>query len=356
MKMKLTGTWTVALITIATWAFATQADAQPADGRPADGQPADAQPADAQPDGAAVVSFYGYDDCIRLHNTNTQVTLCPAAGGRVLQYSLNGTEALYLPAGDEGWTSESGREGGRMTAGRFDIGPEQTIPAHPQLWSGHWSGKISGPRSALLVSGKNQPTGVQLTREFVLAKDSSRLACTQTIRNVSDDTKEYCHWSRTFAHGGGICLIPLTEPSRFPHRYVMYGPGPAINFQPDDPHIQVRDGFLEITAAPQYPKLGMDSYAGWFAYLMKNDVMFIKQFPTFPDRVYNEVAGLTMSIWYPDGPMCELEPIGPRERLRPGESASFTETWWLLPHRFPPAGTSVDIDSVAAQAAAVLDQ
>ena len=42
------------------------------------------------------------------------------------------------------------------------------------------------------------------------------------------------------------------------------------------------------------PKLGMDSYAGWFCYLMKNDLMFVKRYPTYPDRVYNEVAGLTI--------------------------------------------------------------
>ena len=118
----------------------------------------------------------------------------------------------------------------------------------------------------------------------------------------------------------------------------MYGPGPAINYRPEDPGIRTRHGFLEITATPRYPKLGMDSYAGWFAYLMKNDLMFLKRFPTYRDRVYNEVAGLTMSIWYPDGPMCELEPIGPREKLASGKSASFTETWWLLPHHFPQNG------------------
>ncbi len=133
----------------------------------------------------------------------------------------------------------------------------------------------------------------------------------------------------------------------------MYGPGPAINYQPDDPNIHVHEGFLEITAAPRFPKLGMDSYAGWFAYLMKNDVMFVKQFPTFPDRVYNEVAGLTTSIWYPDGAMCELEPIGPREKLAPGESASFTEIWWLIPHTFPQTSMRANIQSITTQISAI---
>ena len=235
-----------------------------------------------------------------------------------------------------------------MTAGRFDIGPEHTIAKHPQLWQGRWSGEIVGPRRARLVSAEDQPTGVQLTREFTLDERSSRLVCTQTIKNISDETNEYCHWSRTFALGGGICVIPLTRPRRFPHGYVMYGPGPAINFRPEDPHIRQRDGFLEITATPKYPKLGMDTNAGWFAYLMKNDLMLVKRFPTYPNRVYNEVAGLTMSIWYPDRAMCELEPIGPREKLKPGQSASFTETWWLLPHAFP---TKANLKNIAAKIA-----
>ena len=299
--------------------------------------------------GARVVKYYGYEDCIRLENKDTQVTLCPAAGGRVLEYSWKGVNALYLPPGDEGWTYQSGKQGGRMSAGRFDIGPEQTIPQHPQLWMGRWTGKITGARSARLVSAKDKPTGVQLVREFTLDDQSSKLACKQTIVNISPVSKEYCHWSRTFALGGGTCVIPLTQPSRFPHGYVMYGPGPAINYRPEDPHIRRRDGFLEITAAPKFPKLGMDTYAGWFAYLMKNDLMFVKRFPADPDRVYNEVAGLTMSIWYPDGPMCELEPISPREKLEPGKSASFTETWWLLPHEFPEDNGEVDLKQVAAQ-------
>ena len=80
-----------------------------------------------------------------------------------------------------------------------------------------------------------------------------------------------------------------------------------------------------------------------------NDTLFVKRFPTYPDRVYNEAAGLTLSVWYPTGPRIELEPIGPRERLKPGESASFTEDWWLLPHPFPRKGQQVDLKALAEQ-------
>ncbi len=293
-----------------------------------------------------VVTFYGYEDCIRIRNESTQVTLCPAAGGRVLEYALRGKNALYLPTGNEGWTYAPGKKGGSMTAGRFDIGPEQTIAPRPVLWKGRWEGEITGKFSARLTSQKDKSTGVQLIRDFELDEKSSTLKCKQTIVNVSKQTRSYCHWSRTFAVGKGIVVIPLSQPSRFPNSYVMYGPGPAINFRPRDDKIRTREGYLEILAAPQYPKLGMDSYVGWFAYVMPNNMMFVKRFPTYRDRVYNEVAGLTMSIWYPQGPMCELEPIGPRERLEPGERASFTETWQLLSFDFPKPGKDVDLKAL----------
>ena len=72
----------------------------------------------------------------------------------------------------------------------------------------------------------------------------------------------------------------------------------------------------------------------------------MKSFKVDPDRVYNEVAGLTISVWYPDGPMCELEPIGPMERLAPGEAGSFTETWMLFSQAFPKAGQTLNLSGV----------
>ena len=301
------------------------------------------------PDGATVVDFFGYDDCIRLTNDTTQVTLCPGAGGRVLEYSLNGKNALYLPPGGEGfrWNPDT-KKRGSMMVGRFDIGPEQLVPKRDALWQGPWTGTITGPRSAKLTSVKDKATGVQLVREFKLSAKSSRLAVTQTIINISDAPQEYCHWSRTFAVGGGTVLVPTSPRSRFPNHYVMYESGKTLNFRPQDPLIKHEGRLLRINGAPKHPKLGMDSQAGWFTYLMPHDTMFVKTFKVSPERDYNEVAGLTVSIWYPDnGKMVELEPIGPAEKLKPGQSGSFTETWYLLPHKFPQADEVQDYDALA---------
>ncbi|MDA1232265.1 MAG: hypothetical protein O2856_15940, partial [Planctomycetota bacterium] len=269
-----------------------------------------------------------------------------------------GNNALFVSDGEKNWKPGNKPE---SSAGRFDIGPELMIPPRPTLWNEAWTTDIIADRHARLTSADDPSTGVRLVRDFVLDEKTTQLNCTQTIHNVSRKPVEYCHWSRTFAVGRGICVIPLTMPSRFPKSYVMYEEGSLINFAPDDPNIRVRDGFLEILGTPRKPKLGMDSYAGEIAYLSPNDLLFVKRFKTYPDRVYNEAAGLTISIWYPDNAMIELEPIGPRERLQPGEEASFTEEWFLSEMPFPKdrnvdmeKGVAVDVKAPGLDCSPVL--
>jgi hypothetical protein len=312
-------------------------------------------------EGARAIDYYGYSGCIALENATTRVVLGHHAGGRVLEYALHGENALYLAPDQSGWVHREGEPAIHISAGRCDIGPEHVIPRHPTLWLGAWTAEITGARSARMVSQDDPETGVCLTRDFELDAATSRLRFTQTQTNVSGRTTEWCHWSRTFARHGGIGVVPLSERpmSRFPKGYVMYGSagpgiGAAVGFRPEDPQITRRsDGgreYLVIRGVPQQAKLGFDSYAGWFAYLEPHGVAFVKRFASDPNRVYNEVAAITSCIYYPKERFVELEPIGPRETLAPGESASFTEEWELVPFAFPAAGEEPDLATLAALA------
>ena len=295
------------------------------------------------------MEFAGYTDCPVLENEHTRVILGPHSGGRVLEYSWKGASGIFLDPAQDGWTWQPGKAHINLSGGRLDIGPEMVIPKHPLLWLGPWDARIIGPRKAEMVSQRDEATGVQLVRTFELHDDSSHLRCTQTIRNVSHETREYCHWSRTLALPAGIAMVPLTPESRFPKKYIMYTPQGHMNFRPDEANISIRDGFFLVNAPPEYPKLGLDTCAGWFAYLMPEDLLFVKKFPVYPDRVYNEMAGITVCIYYHEN-FCELEPIGPRERIEPGGSASFTEDWWLLEYEKPPG--FVDLEAMKSHVCA----
>lgn len=315
------------------------------------------EPAPTDP-AARFVADRGYAQAIELRRGRARAVLCPEAGGRVLEFSLDGRNSLYFDP------QEAEPQAGKprpMTAGRFDVGPELTVIPHPQLWSGPWTAEITGASAARLTSVRCEKSGLRLIRDFELAFDTAlwgatetrhipRLECKQTIVNESGEVREVCHWGRSFSPGGGIALVPLGDrPSKFPSKYAMYEESTTINVRNADERIRERNGFLEVLAPPRKPKLGFDSYAGWLGYLMPDDILFVKRFRTEPDRVYNEAAGLTLSIWYPEGPRIELEPIGPRERLKPGERASFTETWSIHAHPFPKSGEQIDLKRLTEQ-------
>ena len=299
------------------------------------------------PEGTALVNSHGYSDCVRLFNATTSVILEPNCGGRVIEYAVDGQNVIYVNPEHDGWMYKPGIREIDPCGGRFDIGPEMTIEQHPDLWLGKWTAEITGPRRARLTSVKDGATGVQLIREFTLDKDSSHLRCKQTIKNVGAETRQYYHWGRTFAEGNGIFIVPLNPESRFPKGYIVFGPGPMMNYSPQNhPNITVRDGFLQVSGTPPQPQLALDSYDGWLAYMTRSNLLFVKKFPMYPDRVYSDMAATTVVIWYYKDMMCELEPIGPRETIKPGKSVSYTEDWWLFPSPYPREGSEVDLEAL----------
>jgi hypothetical protein len=303
------------------------------------------------PEGVARVDLLGYPGCIQLRNRHTVATLCHHAGGRVLEYAHLGQNALYLDSKEAAFGSPDGPKK-PASAGRFDIGPEYIIPKHENLWTGPWTVEATGPRSARLTSVKDEATGVQLVRDFALDAETTKLSCTQTIRNISNRPVNWAHWSRTFAVHGGIGVIPQTPAKRrFPNGFVMYEQTGehAIILKPTDPNVRMRGDFLEVLGPTRLPKLGFDSHAGWFAYVMPHGQAFVKRFAAPVDAAYPEIAGLTLCFWYPKAefiPACELEPHGPRKEIPPGGSSAFTEDWYLLPHPYPKAGDSLDLDAL----------
>jgi hypothetical protein len=295
------------------------------------------------------IKFGRFEKCVLIQNEQVRVVLCPEYGGRVLEYSLDGKNSLFVSAADMGKEEVDNSWRFDPSAGRFDIGPELMMPKRDELFRGEWSVARLSSLSVRLTSAPSESTGVQLVRDFTLDPKSSKLECKQTIVNVSDKTVQYCHWSRTLANGAGIVLVPLEGFAKFPNRYVRYANG-GLLLRPEDPNVRIRDGFLEIVGPPTTPKLGMDSMAGWVAHQQPSGLMFIKKFPTYPERAYIDAGGITLATWAPpSGVTVEIEPIGPAEIIAPGASASFMETWWLLSSEYPTDDKQVDLQWLRQQ-------
>jgi hypothetical protein len=301
----------------------------------------------AQHRDARIITQNLYPGCIELSNQETRVVLEPNLGGRILVYETNGKNILYIMPEFDGKIYEPGVQI-TPSAGRSDIGPERAIPQHPILWLGKWEARITGPGEAEMTSQKDSATGVQLIRKFKLAEKGSKLEFTQIIRNISNEPKTYCHWSRTFVNGNGISLAPVDETSKFPGGYLNSGPPSTTNAASEDkPELRVREGVFEILGPTANPKFYTDSYTGWLAYISPDNLLFIKKFTTYPEKTYGDRGNATASIYYFRDQFCEIEPIGPMELIQSGKEASFTETWYLMEYPFP-ANRLADLNAIKA--------
>ena len=210
---------------------------------------------------ARAIKFHGYSQAIELKLGKTRAVLCPQAGGRVLEFSVGGTDAMYFDEAEKNW--QPGKPA-PSSAGRFDYGPELTVTSCT-CGPGEWTAEITKTNSVKLTSLRARRTPGS---NWCASSDSSNTtpssgwSCKQTMTNISKEPREVCHWGRSFSPGGGICLIPLgKQTGRFPSKYAMYEDSAVINVKATDERIRERDGFLEILAPPRKPKLGFDTYA-----------------------------------------------------------------------------------------------
>ena len=306
--------------------------------------------------GARQIAYFGYDDVIELSNSTSRVLLAPAMGGKVLSYTLNGKESLVVDEAEQGWLFEQTQNPHPFNgSGRFDVGNPRTLPEHPELQVGRWHGEIMGDRQAKLTSMVDPATGLQLTRTFTLDEVSSKLRIEMTMTNVTQEEVVAHFWTRTFAKGGGIFMMPLQDYTFYPKGYVQFNPAEQaiLIAPPEDPNIAMQEDILVVYDAPQRPKFGMETYADWCAYLTTNDLLMLRQFPTYRERVYSDIISGNFSLYYNNNyhgkAVAEIEPIGPREILKQGQTAHFWEVWQLEDYAFPAERRSVSVADIKAR-------
>jgi len=300
--------------------------------------------------GSKIISTHGYENCIEISNATCRVVLEPNMGGRVLVYEIEGKNVMYIDPNQNGLKfSNSELESApaiQPCAGRFDIGPEKLKPNTKLFWQGQWSAEITGKYTARMTSQIDKSTGIQLIRDFKLDTKSSKLKITQTIKNQGTKPYKLCFWSRTFASGGGICIVPLSNPNRFPKGYITYGDGNVMQYAPEpEENIKVMDNYLLIWGPTKSSKFVFDSDKGWMAYITKDDLLFVKTYDYNKSSEYGEMAAVPLSIWYKDETMAELEPIGPWEWVTPKGETSYSEIWNLLPYKYPEF-KEVDVENI----------
>ena len=209
----------------------------------------------------------------------------------------------------------------------IDLGPElRRIPPHLSLWMGAFDWRWD-KGSLSLESAPDPSVGIQIRKRMNLDPRTGELSLTQTMKNISTQEQTYCLWDRTLCRGGGFAVVPLGKRSRFKTGWSLLREGAYRGDDAAHPNVQILDGVLVARAEGKSSKLGLDSDAGWIAYV-RGRLLFVKYFPHFPTGPYTD-GGNSVEIYF-DPNVCELEPLSPEVKLRSGETYEFPERWRLI--------------------------
>ena len=318
------------------------------------------------------VDYKGWK-CVALKNDSTEVIVAPDIGGRIIQYRVNGHDWFWVNEALAGKVFPV-EENNNMEIWK-NYGGDKVWPApqgwdRPEQWPGPGDDVIEAPYHYQVITGKGQEVklrligsdkggwaGVQFSRDLILRDGSSRLSQEHTMKNVSRKTVAWGIWEVAQMdwsdHGAKLgdfdynedafLVIPMNPKSRWPEKYrVMFGEAFSFNWQPDYAKNRLIVRFMNMVG-----KIVMDVSAGWAAMVNPPiDGVFLFRFPydakaTYPDGGNYEswVAGkgeyvhkhkLRVAPDDPAGRLIEMEVLGPKVTLKPGEDTHLNVSFEVL--------------------------
>lgn len=295
--------------------------------------------------------YKGWNDSFMISSPLMTAIIVPQIGGRIMHYGPGDHNFL--------WTNERlyGKVAGPIPCNpRFDdwfnFGGDKTWPA-PQGWNGNhqWPGPpdqvIDGgsyhvchtlPDTLTVISELDPLTGLIVSRKISLGDHDTSLVVSSTFTNKSNKITYWAPWHITqlAVDVAGSLYIPLNQQSRYSHGFqVLFG-------DTNNPQwVRPSDDLLRVDYHGKVGKIGVDSTAGWLAFVAGNNAVFCQRFEPQLDQLdkYPD-QGATVECWtMGDGVAAdfdwgtlgqrylEAEVLSPMSALGPGEQKSLEVTW-----------------------------
>lgn len=273
-------------------------------------------------------AYRGWPDAIVLRNRVVEVVIVPSVG-RVMQFRFAGEKTGPLWENDGLAGQAMPKDPWKASHGSF--GGDKTWPSPQSAWN--WpppdvfdasalTGKINDDRSVTLTSPVSPRFGLKTIRRITLDASEPVMRIETTYEKISGEPVGVGVWVITqFRHPIAV-FMPVPKDSQFPSGHAPTWKGPAEFLR--------REGdWLRITRNPTGPdKTGNDGSAliwGGERELLRIDI------PRVPGGDYAH-AGCSVEVYTnPDPvPYVELETLGPRQTLKPGDRLSATNTYRLV--------------------------
>ena len=271
-----------------------------------------------------IVSFLDLE-CVRLANQSLSLLVTRTVGPRIIALQLTGEKNLFAELPDVKLDCP-GRGPLTLWGGhrlwhapeeaRRTYLPDDRPPAITQIENG-----------LMVTQLVEEETGIQKSMAITLPEDRATVIVDHTLKNQGSWPVELAPWAITQVKPGGVAILPQrsvpSDPAGLlPNRQVALWPYTDMN----SPHITWGNRFIFISATMSAGalKIGLPNPEGWLAYY-SNRTLFVKEAPYDPQATYFDHG--SSSECYCNDRFLELETLGPRTTVAPGEEATHREVW-----------------------------
>lgn len=266
-------------------------------------------------------------DSVRLENESLSLLVTRSIGPRILELRFQGGENLMA------------------------VVPDATLDCPGvgklHLWGGHrlWHAPEVARRTYIpddrpvaiteisrgieVVQEVEEGTGVEKAMRISLPDDSATVVIDHRLTNCGLWDIECAPWAITQLRPGGIAILPHpTRPADaeglISNRTIVLWPYTDVTSH----HILWgnRFSFIKAEVKEGALKIGFPNPRGWIAYSLEN-TLFVKLARFEPHAVYFDHNASSQCYCSPD--FIELETLGPRTIIPPGQTVMHQETWQL---------------------------
>jgi len=279
------------------------------------------------------VRFAGYE-CVKLQNNALDLWVTQSVGPRIIGLALTDGANLLAELPDETVACPGGKTFRFRGGHRLWCAPED--PTRTYLPDDDPVAIVEQADGISVIQPVETQTGIQKSLSVCLAGPEARVVIDHRLQNQSAVPVELAPWAITQLRPGGVAILPQTvapadKHGLLPNRHFALWPYTQIN----SPYISWGDRYICVAATMQGGalKIGFPNPAGWLAYLVA-DTLFVKRASYQFGADYFD--GGCSSECYGNPRFLELETLGPRVTLGPGESVTHRETWSIWGGISPP--------------------
>jgi hypothetical protein len=282
------------------------------------------------------ISYHGWEDAYRISNGTVDLVVLADVGPRVISYSFTGGENIFHEAPEH-----AGLTGGtefRLYGGhRLWVWPEVDRTYFPDNSAVAVSQANNNKVVRFIAPVEGAAPGSNLQKELEIRLDEvgSRVTVSHRIINRDSRPTELAPWAPTMMRAGGRAILPL-PPRAAMDKDHFQSVGPLTLWSFTDfadsrwvlgtEYIQLRQQ-SNSTGRFQEQMTGVFNPAGWGAYFV-DGTLFVKRTPVTPAAQYPDF-GCNFEV-FTNPEFLELESLGPKVQLAPGESTVHKEIWTLF--------------------------